>query len=107
LTGAPLLTRPGGLEGPEGNVPFEVDWVMLGDIFDSGQRFNAPQLKRFAIKLAEGVGTQVWLRPEYGLAFAAPWPWFPDDARQYVYPGYSQPLAIWDLLNAIKPLDKL
>jgi len=110
VIGAPLLVRPGGLENPDGTIPFEVDWVMVGDnfaaaadYFDSGQRFHAPQLNSFAVELAEGVATQIWLKPENGLAFAAPWAWYPHDARKYIYPGYSQPLAVWDLLNAIKP----
>jgi hypothetical protein len=114
MIGAPLLVREGGLAGPDGTVPFEVDWVMVGDnfaaaadYFDSGQRFKAPRLEDFAVELGEAVATQIWLKPENGLAFAAPWAWYPHDARKYIYPGYSQALSIWELLNAIKPLDRL
>ena len=39
--------------------------------------------------------------------WAAPWSWYPHDARKYIYPGYSQALAVWELLNAIKPIDAL
>jgi hypothetical protein len=35
MIGAPLLVRPGGLENPDGTIPFEVDWVMVGDNFAS------------------------------------------------------------------------
>jgi non-lysosomal glucosylceramidase len=114
MIGAPLLVKPGGLANPDGTVPFEVDWVMVGDnfvaaadYFDSGQRFDAPQLKDFGVELGEAVATQIWLKPENGLAFAAPWAWYPHDARKYIYPGYSQALSVWDLLNAIKPLNRL
>ena len=48
---------------------------------------------------------QIWLKPANGPTFAAPWAWYPHDPRTYIDPGYSQPLAVWDLLNAIKPLD--
>jgi uncharacterized protein (DUF608 family) len=109
--GAPLLSREGGLAGPDGTVPFEVDWIMVGDNFaaaadyvDSGQRHRSPQLTRFGIRLGEAVSRQIWLKPENGLAFAAPWSWYPHDAKKYIYPGYSQGLAVWELLHAIKPI---
>lgn len=112
LTGAPLLTRDGGVAGPDGTVPFEVDWVMVGDNFaaaadyvDSGQRFRSQELQGFGIELGEAVAQQIWLKQENGLAFAAPWAWYPDNAQKYIYPGYSQALAVWELLEAIKPLD--
>jgi uncharacterized protein (DUF608 family) len=111
MIGAPLLVKPGGLAGPDGTVPFETDWVMVGDnysaaadYFDSGQRFHQAQLRNFGVELGEAVSSQIWLKPENGLAFAAPWAWYPNDARKYIYPGYSQGLAAWNLLNAIKPL---
>ncbi|WP_380161960.1 GH116 family glycosyl-hydrolase [Kineococcus sp. R86509] len=114
VTGAPLLFQPGGLAGPDGTVPFETDWVMVGDNFSaaadyltSARRFQQPQLRSYALELAQAVATQIWLRPRNGLAFAAPWAWFPDDAGKYVYPGYSQALAVWDVLEAIKPLTSL
>jgi non-lysosomal glucosylceramidase len=114
MIGAPLLTRPGGLANPDGSIPFVVDWVVVGDnyvaaadYFDSGERYGAQQLQDFALELGEGVSRQIWLKPENGLAFAAPWAWFPHDTRKYIYPGYSQALAVWDLLQAIKPLDSL
>jgi hypothetical protein len=114
MIGAPLLWREGGLANPDGTVPFEVDWVMVGDNFsaaadyyDSGERYNARELKQFGVELGEGVANQIWLKPENGLAFAAPWAWYPNDARKYIYPGYSQALAVWELLHAIKPIDEL
>ena len=48
---------------------------------------------------------QIWLKPANGPTFAAPWAWYPHDPRTYIDPGYSPPLAVWDLLNASKPLD--
>jgi uncharacterized protein (DUF608 family) len=111
MIGAPLLVKPGGLANPDGTIPFEVNWVVVGDnyaaaadYYAAGRRFNKPQLKSFALELAQGVATQIWLRPENGLAFAAPWSWDATDAKKYVYPGYSQALAVWDLLNTIKPI---
>ncbi|WP_432561824.1 GH116 family glycosyl-hydrolase [Kineococcus sp. SYSU DK003] len=111
VIGAPLLSRAGGFTGPDGTSPVEVDWVMVGDNFtaaadriDAGHRFRLPELVQSGLELAEAVATQIWSRPGTGLAFAAPWSWLPDDARHYVYPGYSQALAVWDVLHAIKPI---
>jgi hypothetical protein len=68
-------------------------------------RVTTPQLTSFALELAQRVAIQIWLKPANGLAFAAPWARYSHAARTYVDPGHSQPLAVGEILNAIKPLD--
>ena len=97
-----------------GTVPLEVDWVIVGDNFSAaasyylaGKRYEAPELSEFGLEIGNALARQIWLEPENGLAFAAPWGYFNNDSRKCVYPGYSQALAIWDILDVIKPLESL
>jgi len=41
MVGAPLLVKPSGLTNPDGTIPFEVDWVMVGDNYSAAADYFA------------------------------------------------------------------
>lgn len=111
MIGAPAIVQPAGLESPNGNLPPEVSWVWVGsdymtaaDFVEAGERFGDPSLRQFGRQLGEAIAHQTWLEPENAFAFNPPCGWSDTGTEVYNYPAYSQALAVWDLINAIKPL---
>lgn len=111
LTGAPMLEQPGGLEAPDGYYPPEVSFVIVGtnytmaaDYYQTGKRYNRPDLEGDAIQLASAVATQTWLNPNNGFQFDPPFGYSDTDPTVYAYPAYSMASSIWDLMDTIKPI---
>lgn len=75
--------------------------------YHAGERFADPQLKSEGIEMGVAVANQIWKYDENGFAFDAPLGWKSYNVALYTYPGYSSPLGIWDLIDAIKPVEHL
>jgi uncharacterized protein (DUF608 family) len=114
LIGAPNMILPPGqttwpLVGALG--PYEETEVWAGSDFNAaatyyqaGARFGDPDLERDGIAMASAVATQIWDVPSNGFRFDAPEAWNEATTTLYRYPVYARPLAVWDVLNAIRPL---
>ncbi|MFI1736031.1 GH116 family glycosyl-hydrolase [Streptomyces acidicola] len=73
--------------------------------YNAGTRFGNRQLREHGVEMAAAATTQVWEVEANGFTFDTPEAWDRDDASRYAYPGYERPLAIWDALDAIQPLN--
>ncbi|WP_270889710.1 GH116 family glycosyl-hydrolase [Pedococcus sp. 5OH_020] len=114
MIGAPALALPVGLGSPDGQLPPEAQWVWPGtdhlaaaDFVKAGGRFSDPQLKAFGLELGRSISDQIWARPDNAFAFNPPCGWSDTSTYVYDYPAYSQALAVWGLMNAIKPITVL
>ncbi len=75
--------------------------------YHAGERFGDPQLRDEGIAMGISVADQIWKYDDNGFAFDTPLGWKSYNPALYTYPGYSSPLAIWDLMDAIKPFGHL
>lgn len=115
--GAPtLLAGEGVAEWPyvgvvgsmqEEHVITGANFLVAATYVAAGRRFGDLDLRAKGLAMGEAVATQIWGDNANGFAFNAPEMWYRDDPRSYVYPAYERPLAIWALLDAIKPLRRL
>jgi hypothetical protein len=67
-------------------------------------RTGDPTLKRHGLDLGNAISHQSWERADNGFAFNPPYSWGEKDTHLYSYPAYSQAMAVWDLVDAIKPI---
>jgi hypothetical protein len=72
--------------------------------YHAGVRFADPQLMTEGIAMGVSVADQIWKHDENGFAFDSPLGWKSYNPALYTYPGYSSPLGVWDVLDAIKPI---
>jgi uncharacterized protein (DUF608 family) len=70
----------------------------------AANRFGDNALRMFGLQLGTAVSLQIWEVAENGYAFNAPIQWNMTNAGEYIYPSFETDLAIWELLDAIKPL---
>jgi non-lysosomal glucosylceramidase len=95
-----------GFVGPrfEQEVWPSVNYFMGATYYDAGQRFRDRQLRRQGIKLGAAVSRQIWRVEENGFQFDAPIGWNQSRTDHYDYPAFESNLAVWELINAIKPV---
>ena len=74
------------------------------EYYQAGSRFDLQELKNHGIQMASGVARQVWADDKNGFVFDTPEAWQKYGVGLYLYPGYERPLAIWDLIDTIKPV---
>ena len=70
----------------------------------AGRRFRNQTLINDGIEMGSAVSLQIWLNKRNGYAFNAPMSWDRNDTTWYIYPAYERELAIWDLMDSIKPV---
>ena len=70
----------------------------------SADRFGDNGLRLFGLQLGAPVSLQIWDVADNGYAFNAPLQWNMTDAGKYIYPSFETDLAVWEVLDAIKPL---
>ena len=114
LVGAPnLLAGKGVKEWPMlgliGSVEEESVWVGVNDFVAStyvaaGKRFRDETLVHDGIEMGSAVSAQTWFNEKTGFAFNTPMGWDRRDVTLYFYPAYERELAIWDLMDSIKPV---
>jgi non-lysosomal glucosylceramidase len=114
LLGAPNMALPPdvptfpyiGFAGPrqEQEVWPSVNYFIGATYYDAGQRFSDRDLRRQGIKLGSAVSTQIWQVEENGFQFDAPIAWNQSRTDHYDYPAFESNLAVWELINAIKPV---
>jgi uncharacterized protein (DUF608 family) len=112
MLGAPMLVQPGQVESPVYRwLPIETSWVWPGtnfmaaaDYYVTGKRSNNPELESDAVQLGTAVADQIWGDNNNGFAFDPPCGYLDNDPTVYAYPSYAHGAAIWDLINAIQPI---
>lgn len=106
LIGAALVALP--LTPPLGvgatGIVLGSTYLAAADLYRTGARTADPTLKRHGIELGSAVSHQSWVRADNGFAFNPPYSWGESDTHVYAYPAYSQAMAVWDLVDAIKPI---
>jgi len=75
--------------------------------YHAGERFADPHFKTEGIAMGVSVADQIWKYDENGFAFDTPLGWKSFNPALYTYPGYSSPLGVWDVMDAIKPFGHL
>jgi hypothetical protein len=70
----------------------------------AGRRFHDAELRREGIELGTAVARQIWDVEGNAFRFDAPIGWNQSRADHYTYPAFESDLAVWELINAIKPL---
>ena len=98
----PMLGLIGSVE--EEGVWVGVNYFVASTYVAAGKRFRNKVLIDNGIEMGSAVSTQTWLNTKTGYAFNTPMGWDRADATWYVYPAYERELAIWDLMDSIKPL---
>lgn len=81
-----------------------VDEIAGTNFIRAANRFGDNALKVFGLQLGAAVSLQIWDVADNGYAFNAPIQRNMDDAGRYIYPSFETDLAVWELLEAIKPL---
>lgn len=81
-------------------------YMSASDYVLAAKRYNLPELREFGLTVADAMSHQIWNEADNGFAFNAPQIWAADGTQNYTYPAYSQGLAVWDLMHAIKPLQR-
>lgn len=114
LVGAPNVLAGKGVKewpmlGVIGSVEEEGVWVGVNYFVAStyvaaGKRFRDHVLIDDGVEMGSAVSTQTWLNKKTGYAFNTPMGWDRNDVMWYVYPAYERELAIWDLMDSIKPV---
>jgi uncharacterized protein (DUF608 family) len=98
----PLLGVLGAVQ-EEGVWP-GVNYFASSTYVAAGRRFGDKSLIADGVEMGSAVSTQTWLNKNNGYAFNTPMSWDRNDTTWYIYPAYERELAIWDLLNSIKPV---
>jgi hypothetical protein len=95
-----------GFVGPrfEQEVWPSVNYFIGATYYDAGQRFRDPRLRRQGIQLGAAVSTQIWRVEANGFQFDAPIGWNQSRTDHYDYPAFESNLAVWELIDAIKPV---
>jgi len=70
----------------------------------AGTRFNDRQLKAEGVAMGTAVADEIWQNSDNGFQFNDPDAWKYFNVALYTYPGYVRPLAIWEVMDAIKPI---
>lgn len=91
-------------ESGSGTVNTGSAYAGASDIYRTGVRAGDPELRRLAIKMGLGVANQSYYVDTNGFAFNVPNFYNGGNPESYTYPAYSQVMAVWDLMDAIKPL---
>ena len=114
LVGAPNMLSGKGIKewpllGVLGSVQEEgvwpgVNYFVASTYVSAGQRFRDKNLVKDGIEMGSAVSTQIWLNEQNGYAFNSPMHWDRGDTTWYIYPAYERELAIWDLMDSIKPV---
>ena len=114
LVGAPNMVAGKGVKewpvlGVLGAVQEEGVWpgvnYFVGSTYvAAGKRFGSEALTDDGVEMGSAVSAQIWLNAKNGYAFNTPMSWDRNDTAWYIYPAYERELAIWDLLNSIKPV---
>ena len=109
VTTWPIVVDIFGMKGPflEPDVWSSTGYLAGATWYHAGERFADPQLKSEGITMGVSVANQIWKYDENGFAFDAPLGWKSYNPALYTYPGYSSPLGVWDLIDAIKPVAHL
>ena len=81
-----------------------VNYFIGATYYDAGTRFHDAQLRHRGVELGSAVSTQIWQVEENGFMFDAPIGWNQSRADLYTYPAFESNLAVWELINAIKPV---
>jgi len=98
----PLLGVLGAVQ-EEGVWP-GVNYFVASTYVAAGRRFGNESLINDGIEMASAVSTQIWVNNKNGYVFNAPMSWDRSDTTWYIYPAYERELAIWDLMDSIKPV---
>jgi uncharacterized protein (DUF608 family) len=116
LLGAPNMILPSGVStypyvGPFGTVEETEVWTgtnyeVASTYINAGKRFRDPALVDDGVTMASAISNQVWQTPSNGFAFDAPEAWHQNTTSLYRYPAYARPLAAWDDLESIRPLQQ-
>jgi hypothetical protein len=114
LLGAPNMILPSGVStypyvGPFGTVEETEVWTgtnyeVASTYIDAGKRFHDPALVNDGVAMASAISNQIWQTPSNGFAFDAPEAWHQDTTSLYRYPACARPLAVWDDIESIRPL---
>jgi uncharacterized protein (DUF608 family) len=73
--------------------------------YGAGLRFGDARLTSDALEMASAVAAQIWQIDDNGFVFDPPEAWGHDDTTEvYRYPAYARAMAIWELIDTIKPL---
>ena len=107
VTTWPLLINLFGMHAAfqEPDVWSSTGYLAAATWYHAGERFADPQLKTEGIAMGVSVADQIWKYDDNGFAFDAPLGWKSYNPALYTYPGYSSPLAVWDVVDAIKPIE--
>jgi non-lysosomal glucosylceramidase len=81
-----------------------VNYFTGATYYDAGQRFHDAELRRDGVELGTAVSTQIWQVEENGFMFDAPIGWDQSRTDLYTYPAFESNLAVWELINSIKPV---
>jgi hypothetical protein len=81
-----------------------VNYFAGASYYEAGRRFRDGQLRRDGIQLGRAVSTQIWRVDDNGYMFDAPIGWDQERTDHYTYPAFESNLAVWELINSIKPL---
>ncbi len=81
-----------------------VNYFAASTYVAAGKRLRNEKLIDDGISMGSAVATQTWLNKKNGYAFNTPMSWDRSDTTWYIYPAYERELAIWDLMESIKPL---
>lgn len=106
ITTWPLLINLFGTRAAlqEPDVWSSTGYLAAATWYHAGERFSEPQLKTEGITMGISVADQIWKYDENGFAFDAPLGWKSYSQALYTYPGYSSPLGVWELVDAIRPV---
>jgi uncharacterized protein (DUF608 family) len=80
-----------------------VNYFVASTYVAAGKRFGSRTLIGDGISMGSAVATQAWFSRKNGYAFNVPMSWDRADTTWYIYPAYERELAIWDLMESIKP----